>query len=90
MSSEEIPVSVEEQAFLVLFGIEFGFLDVVILAGLIVAAVYWLFVRNNKQEDAAEAFKSYTIQYVYILTLPVFLKFWFHAFADDIEVENCF
>ncbi|CAG7834982.1 unnamed protein product [Allacma fusca] len=52
----------EEQAFLVLLGIEFGLLDLCILAGLVGAGVYWLFYRNNKQEDPAEKFQSYTIQ----------------------------
>ena len=59
---EDIPVISEEQAFLVLLGIEFGFLDVVIIVGLLLLAVYWLFFRNNNQEDAADKFPSYTIQ----------------------------
>lgn len=61
-TEEEIPVTAEEQVFLTLLGIEFGFLDVLIILGLFVAAIYWLFFRNGNQDDSTDKFQSYTIQ----------------------------
>ena len=52
----------ESEAFLVLFGIGFGFLDLVLLVGLGSAAIYWLIFRNKNTPDAAAQFQSYTIQ----------------------------
>jgi len=71
MSSEESTVLEGEaaataataEAFLILFGFEFGLLDVLLLLGLGSVAFYW-FVLREKKPDPATQFQSYTIQYV--------------------------
>lgn len=49
----EVPIESQDESFL-------GTIDLILLAGLLVGAVYWLWKRNRKEEKPA--MRSYSIQ----------------------------
>lgn len=49
----EVPIESQDESFL-------GTIDLILLAGLLVGALYWLWKRNQKEEKPAA--RSYSIQ----------------------------
>lgn len=51
--STEAPIESQDESFL-------GTIDLILLAGLLIGAIYWLWKRNQKEEKPAT--RSYSIQ----------------------------